>query len=78
MNTEKRASGINERDGQELSVAEEKLLAIIHDEAVYGIDGEIDTSSDDLKGKGHVTKQRRRLLETTVTLTKYLRLSEKS
>ena len=30
-----------------MSVAEEKILAIIGDEAVYGIDGGVDTGADD-------------------------------
>ena len=72
VNREKRTFGINERDGEELSVEEEKILAIIGDEAVYGIDGGIDTGVDNPKDTINVMLQNpRRLLETTPTLTKY-------
>ena len=51
---------------------EEKILAIIGDEAVYGIDGGIDTGVDNPEDTVNVMLQNpRRLLETTPTLTKY-------
>ena len=67
INREKRTSGINETNGQELSVEEEKILTIIGDEAVYGIDGGVDTGVDDPKDECYVTKPKKATKDDTDT-----------